>query len=158
MLDPRHMEGHRRPQQPLTRLGNLLRIRLTPAPARLTLAEPVSTSESQRQTRGMSTSPSVTLTILQPGWDHIPTSASQDNSSLLNGPWGLLPGIKMDDSLCLGFQNIGGFPESPLHPKNDLIRSFVLKNEFDIFGLAESNVNWSQLNASAQFHKRIIYT
>jgi hypothetical protein len=85
-------------------------------------------------------------------------SASQDNSSLLNGPWGLLPGIKMDESLRLGFQNIGGFPESPLHPKNYLIRSFVLKNEFDIFGLAESNVNWSQLNASAQFHERILHT
>jgi hypothetical protein len=98
------------------------------------------------------------LIILQPRWDHLPTSASQDNSTLLNGPWGLHPGIKMNDSLRLGFQNIGGLPESSLHPKNDLLRAFVLKNEFDIFGLAETNVNWSRLNASAQFHERTLHT
>jgi hypothetical protein len=99
------------------------------------------------------------LTILQePRWDHFPTLASQDNSTLLNGPWGLHPGIKMNDSLWLGFQNIGGLPESSSHPKNDLLRSFVLKNEFDMFRLAETNVNWSRLNASAQFHERTLHT
>jgi hypothetical protein len=143
MLDPRHMEGHRSTQQPFLRLGNLLRIQLRPAPARLTLAEPVTSYEARRQARGMPPSLPSSLNILQPRWDHLPTSASQDNSTLLNGPWGLHPGIKMNDSLRLGFQNIGGFPESSSHPKNDLLRSFVLKNEFDIFGLAETNVNWS---------------
>jgi hypothetical protein len=39
-----------------------------------------------------------------------------------------------------------------------LLGSFVLKNEFDIFGLAETNVNWSRLNASAQFHERTLHT
>jgi hypothetical protein len=60
------------------------------------------------------------LQILQPRWDHLSTSADQNNSTpLINGPWGISPGIKLDDTLRIGFQNAGGLPESPSHPKND---------------------------------------
>ena len=152
MLDPRHMEGHRPPLQPFTRLGNLLRIRLTPTSTRLTLAEPVSQSQSIRQTRGTSPSTPSTLTILQPRWDHLPTSADQNNATVLNGPWGLNSGIKMNHSLRLGFQNLGCLPAPPSHPNNDQLRSFFLNNVSYIYASSDTNVNCTRLQLSSQFN------
>ena len=95
------------------------------------------------------------LNVLQPRWDHLPTQANQDNAAVLNGPWGMPPGMNFNDTLRLGFQNFSGFPEFPLHPKNDSFRTFIAKHDFDVFGLAETNAKWSVLPASAQFNERI---
>ena len=55
-------------------------------------------------------------------------------------PAGRPPGLKMDDTLRLGFQNFSGFLESPSHPKNNSFCSFITKHDFDIFGVAKTNV------------------
>lgn len=50
---------------------------------------------------------------------------------------------------------MGGLPESPSHMKNKSFRSFILKHDFDIFGIAETNLRWCALPAESQFHERI---
>jgi hypothetical protein len=82
-------------------------------------------------------------------------SQSQTHAECDDDSWGFTPDLKLDNILRIGFQNLGGFPEFPSHPKNYLFRSFLATHEFDIFGLAETNVKWCNLPAAAQFHERI---
>jgi hypothetical protein len=49
---------------------------------------------------------------------------------------------KQTNTLRIGFQNIGGFSTAPNRMKDDTIRSGISTYEFDIFGLAETNVDW----------------
>jgi hypothetical protein len=72
-----------------------------------------------------------------------------------NGPWGFSPDVKLDNTLRIGFQNLGGFPEFPSHPKNHEFRSFIAQYEFDIFGVAETNVKWCNMPAASQFYERV---
>ncbi|MFN9981474.1 MAG: hypothetical protein ACK53Y_16235, partial [bacterium] len=44
--------------------------------------------------------------------------------------------------LRLGFQNIGGVPTTGGKAKDDFIRAGISTYKFDIFGIAEVNVNW----------------
>jgi hypothetical protein len=62
--------------------------------------------------------------------------------------------MKLEDTMCIGFQNIGGIPAFSSHPKNDILCSFILKHNFDIFGIAETNLRWSALPAESQFYER----
>jgi hypothetical protein len=52
----------------------------------------------------------------------------------------LSPGLKLDDTLRLGFQNFVGFPELSSHYKNDAYRSVITEFDFDIFGVSETNL------------------
>jgi hypothetical protein len=45
-------------------------------------------------------------------------------------------------TLRIGFQNIGGLPTHAGMLKDDILRKGISKFEFDIFGLAETNVDW----------------
>lgn len=49
---------------------------------------------------------------------------------------------KRQKILRIGFQNIGGFSTTNHQLKDDLIRRGITKWEFDIFGLAETNIDW----------------
>jgi hypothetical protein len=49
---------------------------------------------------------------------------------------------KGKDTLRIGFQNIGGFPTNTEKIKKKLIRRGITKYEFDVFGCAETNVDW----------------
>jgi hypothetical protein len=55
--------------------------------------------------------------------------------------------IRKKDSnmLCIGFQNVGGFTLNTNKLKDDIIRHGIKKWEFDIFGFAETNINWRLL-------------
>jgi hypothetical protein len=53
--------------------------------------------------------------------------------------------IKKDNTLRLGFQNIGGFPSQCRKLKEDNIRLGIQKWDFDIFGMAETNLDWRVL-------------
>jgi hypothetical protein len=77
------------------------------------------------------------------------------NTEMINDSWGLPPGLKLDDTLRVGFQNFGGFPEFASHFKNASFRQFILQHDFDIFGLAETNLKWCILPAASQFYERI---
>jgi hypothetical protein len=77
------------------------------------------------------------------------------HSAANNDSWGLPPGLKLEDTLRLGFQNFGGFPELSSHSKNDAYRSFIPAFDFDIFGVSETNLNWGALSAESQFQERI---
>lgn len=75
------------------------------------------------------------------------------NTTEDNGSWGLPPGMKLEDTLRVGFQNFSGLPQFTSHPKNDLLCSFILAHDFDIFGIAETNLKWCALPAESQFYE-----
>jgi hypothetical protein len=121
------------------------------ASVRLTLALPGSQPLSRDRSRRMTISK--TNNILQTS--RLPTPATTQNSAANNNSWGLSPGLKLEDTLQLGFQNFGGFPELSSHSKNDAYRSFITDFDFDIFGVSETNLNWGALSAESQFQERI---
>ncbi len=49
---------------------------------------------------------------------------------------------KPSNTLRTGFQNIGGFPIDKTKLKEDLIRAGITIGSFDIFGIAETNIDW----------------
>jgi hypothetical protein len=49
---------------------------------------------------------------------------------------------KEENILRIGFQNIGGFPIDRGKHKEGIIRKGITRWEFDVFGLAETNVDW----------------
>lgn len=53
--------------------------------------------------------------------------------------------MKTDNTLRIGFQNIGGFSTKGGKLKEDNIRQGLLKWDFDIFGMAETNLDWRML-------------
>jgi hypothetical protein len=56
--------------------------------------------------------------------------------------------LKQEHTLCIGFQNIGGIPAKKNRIKDDIIRCGIEKFDFDIFGLAEVNTNWTYVQES----------
>jgi len=50
--------------------------------------------------------------------------------------------VKNSNTLRLGFQNVGGFPTQGGKIKEDNIRMGLQKFDFDIFGMAELNIDW----------------
>jgi hypothetical protein len=53
---------------------------------------------------------------------------------------------KEKNVLRIGFQNIGGFPISRKKYKKRTLRQGITKWEFDIFGCAETNIDWRVVN------------
>jgi hypothetical protein len=49
---------------------------------------------------------------------------------------------KENNTLRIGFLNIGGFPIKKGKHKEELIRRGITRWEFDIFGCVETNVDW----------------
>ena len=54
------------------------------------------------------------------------TAVAPNISTNDDDTWGLPPGIKTEATLRVGFQNLGGLPETLPHPKNKSFVSFVL--------------------------------
>jgi hypothetical protein len=50
--------------------------------------------------------------------------------------------LKPKGTLRIGFQNIGGFTQQTRTVKEDFIRIGITSWEFDIFGTAETNLDW----------------
>jgi hypothetical protein len=115
----------------------------------LTLARSVSPRRPRDPSRRMADSRHAS-DILQPRGPQLTPTESGENDS-----WGFSPDVKLDNTLRIGFQNLGGFPEFPSHPKNHEFRSFITQYEFDIFGVAETNVKWCNMPAASQFYERI---
>jgi hypothetical protein len=56
--------------------------------------------------------------------------------------------------LRIGFQNVGGFTLNKNKHKDDTIRHGIKKWEFDIFGVAETNIDWRLLKEQDRLHQR----
>jgi hypothetical protein len=61
------------------------------------------------------------------------------------GPFGDGITCKENNTLRIGFQNVGGFLAQRGKIKEDMIRLGLNKWEFDIFGFAETNLDWRTL-------------
>jgi hypothetical protein len=53
--------------------------------------------------------------------------------------------LKKTDTIRIGFQNIGGFPMNKSKDKEGIIRQGLTKWDFDMFGCAETNVDWHRV-------------
>jgi hypothetical protein len=62
--------------------------------------------------------------------------------------------LKQPNVLCVGFQNIGGFPLDKTKQKEDIIRSGITSWSFDIFGVAETNLDWRMVPEDHKLHAR----
>lgn len=76
--------------------------------------------------------------------------ASEDGGDLQKGDlhvgfFGDSIDVKKVNTLRLGFQNIGGFPMQRGNLKEDSIRQGITRWDFDIFGMAEVNLDWRLL-------------
>ena len=61
---------------------------------------------------------------------------------------------KSSNILRIGFQNIGGFSTTSKTLKDDAIRGGITTWEFDIMGLAETNVDWRLVKEDDKLHYR----
>jgi hypothetical protein len=59
---------------------------------------------------------------------------------------------KSSNILRIGFQHIGGFSTSSKTLKDDTIRGGITTWEFDIMGLAETNVDWRLVKEDDKLH------
>jgi hypothetical protein len=50
--------------------------------------------------------------------------------------------LKKENVFRIGFQNIGGFPKSRTKFKEEILRQGLCKWEFDVFGMAKTNLDW----------------
>jgi len=57
-------------------------------------------------------------------------------------------------TLRIGFQNIGGFSTNNYKIKDSIIRRGITKWEFDVFGIAESNIDWRLVDEDLKLHAR----
>jgi hypothetical protein len=85
--------------------------------------------------------------------------ASEDSGDLQKGDhyvghFGDIMHVKKENTLRLGFQNIGGFPTQRGKLKEDNIRLGISKWDFDIFGMAEVNIDWSLMPEQDWFPSR----
>ncbi len=70
------------------------------------------------------------------------------------GHFGDVITCKNKNTLRLGFQNVGGFPTQRGKIKDDTIRVGLTKWDFDIFGFAETNLDWRLLPEEDKFPSR----
>jgi hypothetical protein len=61
---------------------------------------------------------------------------------------------KRTNTLRLGFQNIGGLPLIRNKHKDDVIRCGISLWKFDIFGIAETNVDWRLVKEEDRLYLR----
>jgi hypothetical protein len=59
--------------------------------------------------------------------------------------------------LRIGFQNVGGVSSARNKLKDDILRCGIDKYDFDIFGIAEVNVNWSHVTEEDRLINRSKY-
>jgi hypothetical protein len=81
---------------------------------------------------------------------------SEDSKGLLGDLWendfGDSIYVKINNTLRIGFQNVGGFPTQPGKLKEDYIRRGIQKWDFDVFGMAEVNLDWRLLQDRESTH------
>ena len=61
---------------------------------------------------------------------------------------------KETNTLRIGFQNIGGFSTTANRAKDDVIRIGISKYDFDIFGMAELNIDWRMSKEDDKLYTR----
>jgi hypothetical protein len=73
---------------------------------------------------------------------HLPFNTKRDTRLDPTERFGDNIPLKPKGTLRIGFQNIGGFTQQTRTVKEDFIRIGITSWEFDIFGTAETNLDW----------------
>ena len=72
-------------------------------------------------------------------------SRGLQQGDLYVGKFGDCMYVKQENTLRIGFQNAGGFPTQLGKLKEDAIRQGLVRWEFDVFGMVETNLDWRVL-------------
>jgi hypothetical protein len=78
-------------------------------------------------------------------YDEEDRGSCQEASSIFGDIFGDTICKKETNTLRIAFQNIGGFPIDKGKCKEETIRQGITKWEFDIFGCAETNIDWRKV-------------
>ena len=78
-----------------------------------------------------------------------------DNNPELAEVQGNNIGIKTKKIFRIGFVNINGVTHTARNPKNSNIKTIINTYNFDHFGLAETNCNWSYVEEENKWHERV---
>lgn len=70
--------------------------------------------------------------------------------------YGSLPMLKEDNVLRIGFQNVGGLPAVRGKAKYDFLRAGINKFDFDIFGAAEVNIDWTWVKEEGSLQIQVL--
>ena len=63
--------------------------------------------------------------------------------------------VKDDSHLLLGFVNVNGLKQEKWKEKNKAIIKFLKSYQFDIFGMAETNLHWASLDPTEGWEERM---
>ena len=61
---------------------------------------------------------------------------------------------KENNTIRIGFQNVGNIPKEPKHPKSIKLISSIIEKDFDIFGMAETGLDWFNIDGDGQWRER----
>jgi len=81
-------------------------------------------------------------------------STSNHRSQISTESFGVVIPTKDNNVLRLGFQNIGGFPVDKSKQKEDTIFTGISMWSVNIFGVAETNLDWRLLPEDSKLHTR----
>ncbi len=76
------------------------------------------------------------------------------NNVSFDHPWGHSMPIKTETHFRLGFRNINTLPIQATNVKNDLLVQDIRENDFDLFGISETNIAWQNLPVRDRIHDR----
>ena len=68
--------------------------------------------------------------------------------------WGGSWQTKSQQTLRVGFCNIGGIGQTRKHIRNSQLRNMIDKYKIDIMGVAETNVNWKKVQHQDRLYER----
>jgi hypothetical protein len=86
---------------------------------------------------------------------------AQDSSSTTHQPeiddwweaFGDLLGGKEEGTLRAGVQNFDGMTSKPNQPEDESLRRWITEQQFDIYGIPETDLYWSRVRANLQLHE-----
>jgi len=81
-------------------------------------------------------------------------SRGLQQGDLYVGKFGDCMYVKQENTLRIGFQNAGGFPTQLGKLKEDAIRQGLVRWEFDVFGMVETNLDWRVLKEQEKLPAR----
>ena len=83
-----------------------------------------------------------------------PEPTGQRNETEWVDYWGSSWQTKSQQSLRVGFCNIGGIGQTSKHIRNSQLHTMIDKHKIDIMGVAETNVNWKKSRQQDRLYER----
>jgi hypothetical protein len=123
---------------------------------------PSSPQKPTHSTTGRETERDEDPSVSSPLTEHNPPTPADQQHSVPPGSaynkqllYGDPISVKTDDILRLGFQNFNGLTGRNNDPVDVSLRQWIMKWDFDVFGLSEVNMYWPQVRKELKFLERV---